>query len=95
MDKEIMQSIFRAGQIDQEFVNRALAHGGPRTTRSLVTLSAVTSLRVITVESAAGRAKCYLSAQEIAEWRVGIDPLIGQIPTDTERAQYSLGQMSR
>lgn len=95
MDKEIMQGVYRAGQIDQEFVNRALAHGGPRTTRSLITLSAVTSLRVITVESAAGRAKRYLSAQEIAEWRVGINSLIGRIPSDTERAQYSLGQMSK
>ena len=89
------QALFRSGQLDSTFTGRAVENGHPYTTRPLVVLSAFDIVRASMVDDAADRARRYLTASEIAEWRAGMASIIGRIPATSERAQYLLGQMSK
>lgn len=93
MTTETKLNVFRAGQLDGEFRDRALRAGGPYTTASLLTLGRET-LPQITIDNALGRAARFLTAAEATEWRSIVQQLVGRAITDSDRCAYALGEMA-
>ena len=82
---------FNAGRLDCRFRERAVAAGGPYTTRALIeTGESATTLTPLGLRNITGRMARFLSPAEIAQWVAGIEA----IKADPALAvKYNLGSM--
>ena len=86
--------IYDAGRLEGTFFVRAVMSGRPGTTGNLIDLSVHDVVKKIIIENATGRAREYLSSDEIEIWRSGLNSIVGRKPTDEEIGQYALGKIN-